>query len=120
MVIFRKIVGNRICVSNLLHEKRKTYFLKNCNFIQKVDSRSTLGIKSELEFACKYDLVRRIFMTSVERDDFILLKRRLPSSKIPFKHVKLEIVDKKIPQKILKIIKPVEGISSVKKRDINY
>ena len=49
-LIFRKIAGNSIFVSNLLHEKGKKNILKNCNFIQKVDARSTLGIKPDLEF----------------------------------------------------------------------
>ena len=73
-LIFRKIAGNRIFVCNLLHEKRKTNFLKNYNYIQNVDARSTLGIKTELEFVYKYDLAKKIFITSVERDDFILPK----------------------------------------------
>lgn len=61
-------------VSNLLHRKAKTNCLKNCNFIQKFDARSTLGVKTELEFVYEYDLAERIFMTGVERDDFILPK----------------------------------------------
>ena len=97
-------------------KKEKTNFLNNFNFIQKVDARSTLGIKTELEFVYEYDLAKKNFMTGVERDDFILQKWRLPTSKIPFKHVKFEIVDEKIPQKILKIIKPAESISSDKKK----
>ena len=59
-----------------------------------------------LEFVYKYHLAKMIFITG------------LPTKEILFKHVKFEIVDKKIPQKILKIIKPVEGISSDKKIDI--
>ena len=73
-LILRKIAGNRMFVSNLLHRKAKTNCLKNCNFIQKFDSRSTLGVKTELEFVYEYDLAKRIFMTGVERDDFILPK----------------------------------------------
>lgn len=61
-------------VSNLLHRKAKTNCLKNWNFIQKFDARSTLGVKTELEFVYEYDLAKRIFMTGVERDDFILPK----------------------------------------------
>ena len=117
-LIFRKIAGNRIFLFNLPHEKRKTNFLKNCNFIQKVNARSTLGI-IVYEYVYEYDLAKRIFMTGVERDDFILPKWRLPTNKIPFKHVKFKIVDKKMPQKILKLIKPAKGIYSHKKRD-NY
>lgn len=119
-LIFRKIAGNRIFVCNLLHEKRKTNFLKNCNYIQKVDASSTLGITTELEFVYKYDSAKKIFITGVERDDFILPKWRLPTNKIPFKHVKFEIVDQKIPKNIYKkITKPAEGRSSDKKGDIN-
>lgn len=61
-------------VSNLLRRKTKTNCLKNCNFIQKFDARSTLGVKTELEFVYESDLAKRIFMTGVERDDFILPK----------------------------------------------
>ena len=43
-------------------------------------------------------------MTGVERDDFILPKWRLPTNKIPFKHVKFKIA---------------KGIYSHKKRDNN-
>ena len=58
-------------------------------------------------------------MLGVEKDDLILPKWRLPANEIPFKYVKFEIVDKKIRQKILEIIKPAKVISSDKKRDIN-
>ena len=117
MLIFRKIAGNRIFISNLLHDK-KIFFL-NCNFIPRVDARSTLAIKTNLEFVYKYDFVKRIFIVPPEKDDFILPKWRFPTGQIPLAHVKLEMVNKKIPQKIQKIIKPADGISSDKKRDIN-
>lgn len=55
----------------------------------------------------------------IERDDLILPKWRLPANEIPFKYVKFEIVDKKIRQKILEIIKPAKVLSSDKKRDID-
>ena len=73
-LILRKIAGNRMFVSNWLHKQTKTNCLKNCNFIQKFDARSTLGVKIEIEFVYEYDLAKRIFMTGVERDDFILPK----------------------------------------------
>ena len=72
--------------------------------------------KSELEFVYQYNSAKITFITWVERDNSILPKRRLSTDAIPFKHLKFEIVNKKISQKISKKIKLAECISPDKKK----
>ena len=72
--------------------------------------------KTELEFFYQYDSAKITFITWVERDDSILTKWRLSTDAIPFKHLKFEIVNKKISQKISKKIKLAECISPDKKK----
>ena len=86
-VFFRKFVGHRIFVSNLFHKKRKTKFLKKFSFIQKVDARSTIAIKIDLEYVYEYDFAKRSFMVGPKRDEFILPKWRFPAEEIPFVYV---------------------------------
>lgn len=60
--IIRKITKNRISVSDLLHDKRKTMFLRNRKFTQKVNTRCTLDKKTELKFVYEYDLAKSNFL----------------------------------------------------------
>ena len=64
-------------------KKAKRIFLKNCNFIQKVDEGSTRSIKIEQEFVYEYDETKILFMTDVETNAFTLPKWRLPTEQIP-------------------------------------
>ena len=100
ILIFRKIAGNRIFASYLLHKKRKSVFKKILTSLKNLMRDLHLTEKIELEFVYQYDLAKIAFITCVERDDCILPKWRLSTDAIPFKRLKFQIVNKKISQKI--------------------